>query len=359
MVQERSATDMKVTLIKGPCLPGKCGVGDYTSRLAEVLQQVGARVTVLDSGDWGVMRLASLTRLVRATEPDILHLQYPTAGFGYKLGPQGLAAVVPSVVTIHEASKAHVLRKLSLYPFALRARHIIFTNDEERAFALRWAPWIGENSSVVPIGSNVPGVTGVDHREIREIVHFGLVMPRKGLEDVVELASLFKINHQELRVRVVGNCRPKDAAYGAEFRRISEGLPLSWEQELSEAMVGERLAGACIAYLPFPDGASERRATLKAALVNGMAVVTTRNSDTPVDLEPVVKFCSSPLEAFATIQELVANPKQAEELGNRARRYARRYSWDMIAQSHISIYRRLCRQTLGRTEQKVEDQRIA
>lgn len=331
-------------------------MGDYAQRLATALRELDIHVVLVTSGDWRLVRVPSLVALTRRTNADIIHIQYPTAGFGHKLGPQGVGIAVPGVVTIHEASKAHVIRKLALYPFAVRPKHIIFTSNEEREFATRWAPWIAEKSSVIAVGSNVDGVPSPPYREIREIVHFGLVMPRKGLEDVLALAALFKRNHQDLRVRVVGNCRPKDATYGADFLRKSEGLPLLWEQDLCETEVGRRLSGSWIAYLPFPDGASERRTTLKAALSNGMAVITTRGPDTSPDFEPVVRFCSSPSGALAIIRELIANPGQVEILGNRARLYAGRYSWGMIAQKHLAIYQKLVSRTPNLLRDKVQGQ---
>jgi glycosyltransferase involved in cell wall biosynthesis len=347
---------MRVTFIIGPCQLGRCGVGDYTLRLAGALQEAGVHVDIVNDGNWRFIWLPSLLRLARRTGADILHLQYPTMGFGSKLGVQGLAMAMPSVVTLHEASKARFLRKLALYPFALRPKHIIFTSHGERAFGIRWAPWVREYSSVIPLGSNIEGMRRDTNRDIREIVYFGLVMPRKGLEDVLALAALFAGDGHGLRVRVVGSHRLEHAAYVEQLRRKSEGLPVFWEQDLSEAEVGRRLARACIAYLPFPDGASERRTTLKAALACGMAVVTTRGPDTPQNYESVVRFAASPSEAYAAIRELVANPADAEELGERAWIFAFRYSWETIAQSHLALYRSLVPKQEGESERMVEEQ---
>jgi glycosyltransferase involved in cell wall biosynthesis len=347
---------MKVALITGPCEPGKCGVGDYTAHLSRALQQAGAQVEIVSEGNWRLTRLSSDLRLVRRIGADIVHLQYPTGGFGRKLGPQGLALALPGVVTIHEASNSHVLRKLSLFPFALRVRHVIFTSHEERAFAIRWAPWIGGSSSVIPIGSNIEGICSDLPRNLREIVYFGLVMPHKGLDDVLELAALFRRNDGDFRLRIVGSHRPEHAAYAAELRRKCQGLPVSWEEDLSEAEVSRRLTAAQIAYLPFPDGASERRTTLKAALANGMAVVTTRGKCTPAELEPVVKFSASPFEAYQVISELSASPSLTKELGDRARAFAERYSWEAIARSHVDVYQRLSPYARGTSEREVREE---
>lgn len=350
---------MKVALITGPCQAGKCGVGDYTVRLAVALQKACLQVDVVRGEDWKLFRLHSLVKLVRDVGADVLHLQYPTMGFGYKLGPQGLTLSVPCIVTLHEVSKAHLLRKLALYAFALRARHLIFTSDEEREFGLRWAPWLRKRSSVIPIGSNIESSVCDSEREIREVVYFGLVMPRKGIEDVLELARIIGRKRDDLRVRVVGSHRPEHAEYAARLRQRSEGLPVLWEQDLSEAQVTRRLGGAWIAYLPYPDGASGRRGGLKAALANGMAVVTTRGWDTAGELGKVVRFAATPSEAYTVIRELVVNPAQAEVMGGRARAYAARYSWESIAQSHLALYRKLVPGNAAAPERVAEEQTIA
>lgn len=350
---------MKVALITGPCKPGKCGVGDYTVHLASALQKVGVQVGILAEGNWRLARLPSLLKLGWRAGADLVHLQYPTAGFGHKLGPQGLAMTLPCVVTIHEASNSHVLRKLSLYPFSFRARHMIFTSSEERAFAVRWAPWIGGSSSIIPIGSNIEYSRFGIQRDLREIVCFGLIMPHKGLDDVLALAAIAGRNGGSFRLRIVGSHRPEHAAYVDELHRKSKGLPVVWEEDLSMVEVSKRLSTAQIAYLPFPDGASERRGSLKAALTCGMAVVTTRGTGTPRALESVVRFADSPAEAYAAIRELAANPEVAEELGKRGRVYARRYSWEAIARSHLAVYERLAREPGRRPEREMEEEIIA
>ncbi len=345
---------MRVVLITGPCEPGKCGVGDYSRMLAGALRKAGVQVEIVSGGEWRLAKLPSLLRLLRQTAADIVHFQYPTAGFGNKLGVQGAFLASPGVVTIHEARCAHMLRKLSLYSFALRAKHMIFTSEGEREFALRWAPWIGERSSVIPIGSNIEGGDGSLRREPHEIVYFGLVMPNKGIEDVLALAQLLRNNGKQFCLRIVGSYRREHVGYVKELRRRSEGLPVLWEENLPSGEVKQRLSAARIAYLPFPDGASERRGSLKAALTNGVAVITTRGLHTPAELDSVVRFCGSPAEAYRMICELSVNTSDADDLGKRARIYAQRFSWEVIAQSHMSVYQMLVQKSKGVPEEEAK-----
>jgi len=332
---------MKVKLVVGPCQPGKCGVGDYALRLADALRQAGAVIDVVGDGDWRLRGVPSLLRNLKRPEREVLHIQYPTVGFGHKLGPQAFAMASPTVVTLHEASRSHWLRQLSLYPFSLRTKHVIFTSEFDRRLGLRWAPWIATRSSVIPIGSNIETGPPNRNRTSNEIIYFGLIRPRKGIEDVLDLARLLKTKSLPLKVRIVGNYGPEHARYAGGLREESNGLPVIWEQDLDGSSVAGRLAASSIAYLPFPDGASERSGSLKAALANGMAVVTTRGRDTPEGLGQIVWFSSTPAEAIAQIHELAFNRTLAEALGDRARTYATTFSWDTVASQHLDIYEKL------------------
>src|SRR5437899_6377638 len=144
---------MKVALLTGPRPPGECGVGDYTVCLGNALKASGVDTHVIASDNWDLLSVLGSSRLLKKQNFDIVHIEYPTVGFRYTLGPQALSLLRACVITIHEASQRHILRKLALIPFAVRPKHIIFTSSPERLFATKWAPWIARSSSVIPVGS--------------------------------------------------------------------------------------------------------------------------------------------------------------------------------------------------------------
>src|SRR6202035_1398164 len=171
-----------------------------------------------------------------------------------------------------------------------------------------------------------------------EIVHFGLIMPRKGLERVPELGGLITSAGLPLVVRIMGRVPLKHAAYFDDLRLKATGLPIIWDQDLSEALIAQRRAGSSIAYLPFPDGASERRATLQAALLSGLAVITTRGPHTPRNLGRVVRFCRTSEEALAAVRSLIESPEETSRIAVKAVQYGQRYSWERIAELHLRVY---------------------
>ncbi len=332
---------MKVALVTGSHPPDVCGVGDYTCRLAAALESRGASVEIVCGKDWSILRTRRLAREVISLKADIVHIQYPTRGFGAGLGPQMLNFLHPSVITLHEFSYPRLPRKIAIYPFLLRHRHVIFTSSFERDCALRRAPWIRRSSSVIPIGSNIPSGSPARARNRREIVYFGLIEPRKGLEDVLALASLMKESSAGLGIRVIGMPVPGKLDYLKELKSQADGLPIVWDISRSESEVADLLSQSLIAYVPYPDGASERRGTLLALLSNGVAAVTTRGPHTSPEMGVAVAFAATPGEAVGVIQHLLADEDRLQTLAERARAYAGRFSWGAIADKHIEIYRRL------------------
>jgi glycosyltransferase involved in cell wall biosynthesis len=334
---------VKVALLIGPCPEGRCGVGDYTRLLAAALERNGVRAEVFESAEGGAaFRAFRLAAAMRKFQPDVAHLQYPTAGFGKGLTPQVFSLLKRFVLTVHEMEGTHVLRRLSFYPLWASARHVIFTTEVNRDYSLHWAPWLRGISSVVPLSSNIPvRANGRNGHAPAQVIHFGLVRPNKGIEDVLEFARLAHVQRFPISVRIVGSSPAGQAAYLSNLRASSADLPVVWDLDLSAGEVAERLAKATVAYLPFPDGATEKRTSLIAALESGLPVLTTRGKFTPSGLDGASWFCSSPTEALTAVRTLLERADLREALGSRARQYAEKFSWESAAQSHIQIYQEL------------------
>jgi glycosyltransferase involved in cell wall biosynthesis len=171
-----------------------------------------------------------------------------------------------------------------------------------------------------------------------EIVHFGLIRPKKGLEKVIELAMLINRNQSPLHVRIVGDIADKWQQYFRQLKASTDALPITWDIRLPPARVADVLAGAAVAYLPFPDGASERRTSLIAVLNAEVPTITTHGACTPIAMARSVKFAADPIEAFDIAQSLVADPTVGERLRSEGRRYAGRFNWDRIASLHREVY---------------------
>jgi len=335
---------LKIAIITGSYPPDVCGVSDYTERLEHHLRLIGINVRIYTGRDWRLRYALKNSAELKRLGADIIHMQYPSTGYGWKLGPQLMALARPMVVTLHEASQAHFLRRLALYPFSVRSQRFIFTNEYEQAYVQRFAPWLRDRSLLIPIGNNVPLVSSPNEPLKSTITYFGLIRPEKGLEEVMELGRLLKAGSRHWKIRIIGKLMPGYEGYYEQLRLRAKDLPLDWRIGLDGNALSLELASSDIAYLPFPDGASERRSSLIALLANGSAIITTKGPHTPSLVQESVFFASSPSEALAYIDNLEHNPSRKILLQQRARNYAKKFEWQNIALQHVSIYESVLRQ---------------
>jgi glycosyltransferase involved in cell wall biosynthesis len=279
-----------------------------------------------------------LLNLVDGYNADLVHLQYPTLGFGYKLGPQLIALARRTVVTVHEASQAHWLRRVSLYGFSVRPKKIIFTSRWERDYAVRWCPWIGRSTGIIPIGANVP-VSVISFAEKEDAVgYFGLLRPNKGIELVIGAAQILQAKESSLRVRIMGKIVPGLERYYDELRQRANGLPIDWFINVEGDALAQLIGSCKFAYLPFPDGASERRASLIAFMSAGACIVSTRGEQTPSYMDSALIFSDGFELAVEDIEKLFQDRDRSLLLQEESKRVARRFSWSDIAMRHEEMY---------------------
>lgn len=329
---------MKVLLITGSYPPDVCGTADYTARLCEALRDIGVEAQIFYRKQWSVAHVPGLLNAIENLKPDLIHMQYPTTGYGWKLGPQAIGTLKPLVITLHEASQAHILRRLSLYPFLLRSRRFIFTNTYEQAYVSRMAPWISNRSAVVPIGCNLR-VLDKPTKQEGTITCFSIIRPEKGLEDVIELGRLLQAHGSSVRIRITGAVMPRWADYFSGLKSASKHLPVDWMTGLDDDSLSRVLAETSVAYLPFPDGASERRSSLVAMFMNKACVLTTLGDQTPEAMRSCIIAVTSPIEAAARAIELFRHPREIERVASLGATYAQRFCWDSIGQQHLNVYK--------------------
>lgn len=329
----------KVALVTGSYPPARCGVGDYAEQLFRALTVRGYAVEVVTGTDWSLAGAPALARLVRSLGADLVHFQYPTIGFGSSLGPQALAPIapVPVVTTLHEFSAAHALRKAALLPFATCSAQFVFTSEYERAAASRWYPWVRGRSAVVPIGSNVPFRSGA-YKDGRCVAYVGMIRPGKGVDGFLRLAGACRDAGAPFRFRVFGSPDPRTMAYYEELRASELGTLAEWNVGLSHEALSDALASCTYAYLPFPDGASERRGSLLAALGNSVAVLTTRGEHTPKILDGAVYFTTGLSDALDGLMSMHAHAAARERIVARGCAYASHFEWGAIAAAHDPVY---------------------
>jgi glycosyltransferase involved in cell wall biosynthesis len=329
----------QVLLVTGRMPPGGCGVEDYAARLLAALRDLGlavglARVTA--PGDLG-----PLVRTVRCGRP-IVHLQYPTLSWRTSLVPHLAVALLRLgsrarvVVTFHEYSRAHWLRR-SLAVLLGRMAHAWISTSPREAERLGRRLDRRRARGVVPIGSNiVPLPAPPGQRGQPALVFFGLLAPGKGVEAFLEAAG--RLGAWPGRVEVLGRPRPGLEPWLDELR-LRHGR-VTFSIGLSDLEVSRHLQDAAVAYLPFPDGLSERRGSALAALAHDLQVVTTAGPGTTPELARVVHLVGDAAEAARTISGLVEGRVAARPVGDLQAFMASR-AWPEVARRHAEIYRAL------------------
>jgi len=333
-------SDMHIVLLQSRDAPGQCGVGDYTRELAEAFSRAPLHFSSLAAAG---QSLAYLHRQLTALQADGLCIQYPTRAFGASLKPHLLAATAPCpvVITVHEYSQAHPLRKLSLRLLArLSQTTFVFTSTAERnAFLYDGVSSDGVYPHTIPIGSNIPFVDGAAPRESDTVVNFGLLRPDRGIEEFLELAAIAHRKERDYRFRLIGSRPGTDLAYADDRIAEAKKLGVDVQLELPAEAVATLLAQSQFGYLPFPQGADERRGSLLALLGNGVCTLTRTSDDSPADLKSAIEPVSTPGQAFEQLEQLRGDESARNSLSQRASAYARQFEWDEISRRYQTLFK--------------------
>jgi glycosyltransferase involved in cell wall biosynthesis len=318
-----------VAVVAGDDAVGFCGVGDYAHQLVSALQQLGVEA-----------RHVPVRRGRVSLRPDeVLHLQYPSRSFGSSLAPWvGLAGARvtghPTVVTLHEHTLAHPLRKAA-NSLAVFAHTVLFTTAFERdRFHLRKCV----ASAVVPIGTNIdaPPLLGLrtpSGGRVRKLVSFGRLDHRSADHRRVLLAAeTLAVTRPEIEIVIVGSARD-------DWKSPSTPRNVRFVVNPSDPELRAILAGSDAALQYYADGAGERRGSLLACLAAGLPVLTNHTELTDDWIrETTVNTRSEDMATLIDCLEQGDFPLWASSVGERLGRALAERRWDSIAARHLDLY---------------------
>ena len=332
-------------MLVGSYPPDICGVGDNTARLVQKLTELNCEVEVFSGRNWKLNSFSSWRQKISNSKLDILHIQYPTLAYGASLVPQLLALTLKKgniICTIHEFSQAHFLRKLAVLPFFFLTKHIVFTNSFERNCVCRVFPFVKKKSSIIPIGNsfNVFSYNTL-LKEKKTIVCFGLIRPDKGIEEFLDLACFSKTAGLHYKFIVVGAVSDNTHKYYQNLRKDDEYDNVVWEINHSMGEVANILSKCTYAYLPFPDGVSERRSSLLAAFAAGLVVFTTEGKQTSKELVDIVKIVKSNAEVLDLLAQYEEKEDEKQVYIQKGTDYLKTKDWVYIANKYKDLYEKL------------------
>lgn len=334
----RTDRPVRIAIVAGDPSAGACGITDYSLRLVDSLRRAGIDVEFVawNSG------YRAVVRSLEAHSPELVHLQYPARSYRLSLLPHLLTVRRAPVLTIHEALSAHPLRRLSLIPAAYRAKHLVFTTEAERSYMVKY---LGSSpkSTVIPIGSNIPTLDR-SRAPAPQVVFFGILTPEKGLNDFIHLAQLAVEEDVGVSFVIMGEVEPRHKKYVNSLQQMTTDLPVEWRFSIDSHDVSRVLSCSLAAYLPYPDGVSDRRGSSLAALSNGLPTITTTGIWTTPELSGTVMAADNPMQALRHLTSLLKDPQLHRDTSRRSWDYASSRSWETISAAHVSLYSDLIRQ---------------
>ncbi len=320
-----------------------CGVKDGAHILAKTLSHIGFDVDVLAPDTWRPADVWKLLQRLRKERYDILHVQYPSIGYRTSLLPHVLGLLRLShatVTTLHEFSAFPKMQQLSTHAFRLSAGTLLFGSEYERSRFNRVLGLIGAKQEVFPILSQIPAVQSSDRDAT--VVYFGQIRPHKGLEAYLELARRSLELNKRYNFHIMGSVSSAHETYARSLQKHAPSEIL-WSFDLPVEEIGGTLGRSFAAYLPFPDGASERRGTLLAALLNGLPVLSRIGSATTPEIRELLVIADDANGALKALDELTARPDEWERISGVSHEHAQKHSWEDVAKRHADVYRALLR----------------
>ena len=323
----------------GSVAPNFSGTEDYHGELVRELRKLGMMVDVIDQPRWRLPSLPRLLRAVRAARPDAVLLQYPTDAFSRGLLPHMFAALqstAPLVVTLHEFTAAHPLRKLSLAVLLARAAAIITTAPIEAQALGAMFPWLRTRICVIPVGPTTPARAWKPAAG-RSIVYFGQIRPGKGIEEFMAVHETVAATVPGVRFELIGSPVPLFEPYFERVRADAQARGIDIIPGLCAAGVANRLSQATLALLPFPDGASMRRTSLLAAASCGLPLVTINGRDTPPELGALLGPATNVAGLVDGVLQLLTNPDALAASHRASLAIAGLVSWRDVAGRYAAL----------------------
>lgn len=357
---------MRILLVTGSFPPMRCGVGDYSFNLANVLiaepsVRVGVLTSTLAEGAklidgvevfpvikrWSLVEIQKVVKVIKNWAPDIVHIQYPTQGYGKGLLPWMLPLIAffmrkKVVQTWHEGYSRRDTPKLflkSIVPGCLvfvRPRYAENLHPQ-----LHWPLW-GKKTAFIPNAAAIPRVDmganekgAIRRRYVKEqarlVVFFGFVYPHKGVDLLFEIADPLLD-----QIVIAGEVDESGEYFQKILKRASTEV---WRGKVTIAGflpstdVASLLAVADAVILPFRTGGGEWNTSIHGAVLNGAFVITTSLTENGYDKQRNVYHAR-----VDDIQEMKS--ALANYAGSRRKYDAGidRDEWQEIANRHRLLY---------------------
>jgi glycosyltransferase involved in cell wall biosynthesis len=302
---------------------------------------------------WKLHRIGQVARFLNRWKPDIVHVQYPTQGYGRGLLPSAIPLLArirgtKTVQTWHEGFSRRDAFKLLMQVSAASRQIVVRSNFIELVHPMLRGPVIRLGKpSLIPNASAIPRADCTEEDLLsakrsllqgqqRLIVFFGFLYPPKGAE------LLFEIADPRTDRIVIAGPAAEGSPYLEELKALA-GDPV-WEGRVtftgfvSPERASLILAVADAVILPFREGSGPWNTSIHSATLNGAFVITTSTEPTGYDDKTNVYY-ARPDDVSEMRSALALHCGRRIDLRERAT--ADRDDWETIARKHHEIYANL------------------
>ncbi|MBN1810006.1 MAG: glycosyltransferase family 4 protein [Planctomycetes bacterium] len=259
---------------------------------------------------WTLSALPSIAAGLKALNPDVIHIQYPTNAYKGRLNfalpmlprlGRRFWNSVRTVVTQHDLAIGHRVMQWKHGLLLKRADAVTVSNDRDYQAVLRLGPQVAGRTYLAPVASHFdpPALSDAEKAEVRRelavpdggglLVYFGFIVPGRKIETLLHAAAVLKRRDFPFRLVVMGGAGPGADAYMASCKTLTTGLRLddavAWTGYASAETVNRTIAAADIFISPIERGADFRNSSLFPAMQAGVPVLTTENTEYGVDRE--------------------------------------------------------------------------
>jgi glycosyltransferase involved in cell wall biosynthesis len=302
---------------------------------------------------WRLRELPRLVRRIRAWKPALVHIHWPSQGFGWRIGPALLPAIckvlrLRVVQTWHEPWPASDFARFVLQRLATDGLIFVRPNFMDlmpRSLVSLMPPCprrvIG-SAGALPVSSLADG----DRTRLRErylkgrqklVVFFGFVHPAKGVEQLLAIAD----PHSHALV-IAGAML--DAAYHDRLQELAQsagwGEHIQYTGYLQQEEAADLLRAADAVVLPFLAGGGDWNTSIHGALAQGTLVITT--SSKPQGDDPVRNLYT------ARISDIPEMKRALHAHAGRRVNVPAQDPWTEIARVHAEFYGEVLRDPSAR-----------
>jgi glycosyltransferase involved in cell wall biosynthesis len=361
-------SSLRILIVTGSFPPMRCGVGDYTSCLAEALgKHEDVRVAILTSEQackptqdvsydifpvvksWQISDFSRIEKVIRQWRPDIVHIQYPTQGYGghilaYVLPVLLFAQRIKIVQTWHEFyKKEHVNWVYALKAVIPGPIIVVRPNFRENIHTFYRRLIRQRQVYYIPSASVLPRI--VLNNQERESIHlqyapltkalvayFGFIYEHKGTDLLFDIAD-----PSQHHLIIIGSFDESNGYHKMVKHRSRHG---HWSNNstitgfLSAYESARILSAADAIVLPFRSGGGVWNTSLHGAAIQGTFVLTTSQDKHGYNSDENIYYAMP--GDIKGMREALLSYAGTRNSDMNISRYA---SWDTIAEEHYRVYK--------------------